>query len=276
MWLQHLFSFIGTTARIFFDAIGSTLLGRLLDIVFAMSVIVAALYKTRRDQGLVAMLGHWRQEYRAGIKFAFWSAVLIYVPVVLWSVGSAVYADHTGLVERSHSLRGTVRQDAQDLQNTKIGFGKQLSDTKIECAGFKGENGSLSRQNRDQQGTINNCQTEAIKLLTPTEQKTTALSLIYFFDRDNSKEIKTSRFLLLTNKLVSPVKINIWCDNVYLEGVSLVPIGVGGLISSGSNRLAPNSFETGVVSPSWSPTSPYMAIVNYKGAEDTVCNFQVR
>lgn len=32
-----------------------------------------------------------REEYKAGLKFDIWSAIVIYTPVVIWSLGKSVY-----------------------------------------------------------------------------------------------------------------------------------------------------------------------------------------
>jgi ABC-type sulfate transport system permease subunit len=82
MWLQHLFSFAGTVLRAFFDAIGTTLLGRLVDLAFAVSIAVAALRSVHREKGPRAMLNHWKDNYKAGVKFALCCAIIIYSPVL--------------------------------------------------------------------------------------------------------------------------------------------------------------------------------------------------
>ena len=98
MWLEHLLNLISTAASIFFVAIGTTFLGRLIDVAFAVSVVVVALDKERRDAGWAVMLNRLRQEYAPGIQFALWCALILYGPVVIWSVAKAVYDDHQFLV----------------------------------------------------------------------------------------------------------------------------------------------------------------------------------
>jgi hypothetical protein len=167
MWIQHFFSFVGTAFHIFFDAIGTTPLGRIVDIAFGASLVIVALAKTNKNHGLSAMIAHWKNKYRSALKFSAWCALIIYSPIMIWCVGKAVYEDHQGLVKRSSSQRAKMAVDAVILQRTKDECSVQTTDLKVQGAKLLGANGQLQGQNRDQQNTINNCQSEAIKLLAP-------------------------------------------------------------------------------------------------------------
>jgi hypothetical protein len=275
MWIQHLFSFIGTILHIFFDAIGSTLLGRLVDIAFGASIAIAVLLKTKREQGWRPMLKHWQEEYRSALKFSMWCALIIYGPILVWAIGKAVYEDHLGLVTRSRIQRSSIRDNASLLQTTKDELGGQVSDWKAKCAGFEGTNGALTGQNRDQQNTINHCQENAIKLLAPALQKTTP---IVIGKVDAGPGLVKIFSVLLTNKPVSPVDMFFKCDRA-ITSFAVYPIPKTPHMATMSpvNQF---TWEARINNPPWTQEAPLMTEVTYQGTADEklngVCEVDVR
>ncbi len=215
------------------------------------------------------MLSQWREEYKGPMRFALWCSLVIYGPVVIWSVGKAVYEDHEGLVGRSKAQRLTITANAATLQNTTGEFTRQLGDCGVQKAHMDGENKTLSTQNRDQQNTINNCQTQALKLLTPAAQKTTVVLL----DTDMQATPHKSRFIMITNKDVNPVASHVICNQALSSGF-LQPIGAPATMGGSPVKLAPNALRFFIQSPPWTPTEPFLMTVTYEGA-DIVCRFDL-
>lgn len=149
----------------------------------------------------------------------------------------------------------------------------QLASVRQDSASKEAVAQTLQKQNRDQQSTIDGCLSQAMKLLTPEEQKTTP----NFFDNNNSTNvaIRTARWILLTNEALTPVRMVIQCDK-YLESASAHPIGGGAMMGSGSSRLARNAWENNIQSPAWTPAQPFIATVSYRGDEQIVCSFVAR
>lgn len=112
MWLQHMFSFIGIILRLFFNGIGTTVLGWLVDLAFASSLAIAVLLKTNKEHGWHAMLNYWRQEYKHGIRFTLLCAFIIYMPVIIWATGKAIYEDHQYFVGTAKKERNYITQFA--------------------------------------------------------------------------------------------------------------------------------------------------------------------
>ena len=96
MWV-HLGHFFGSVMGVFFNAIGTTLLGILIDLAFTGSIAAVILYQKKQTGGWRLKFDHLRAEYSSNLAFAFCVAAAVYTPVVVWSVGEAVYEDHTGL-----------------------------------------------------------------------------------------------------------------------------------------------------------------------------------
>lgn len=260
--LAHLGHFIGTVIGIFFGAIGSTLLGLLIDGAFAASLAAATLYKKSRVEGWRAMLMHWRKEYKAGLKFAIWAALIFYGPVVVWSVGRAVYEDHQGLVDRYREQRAALQRERADDS-------EHLIECRNENARLGGQKDTLNKQNRDQQDTINRCQQDAIKFLAPTDQKTTSIT---FGSRTSPDGNRIVSYLLLTNKIVEPVHMKTKCD-ADISSVFLGSVGISGIppaaIGYNSNAMSDGSWRTEVASPAWTPTAPYVAVVTFNGVPES-------
>lgn len=274
MWMVHLGHFLGTVIGTFFSAIGTTLLGLLIDGAFAASIAVATLYRKRRTEGWIAMLKHWRQEYKAGLRFAFWAAVIIYGPVALWSVGKAVYEDHRGLVARSQEQRIAIKVEAQKLQVQTDSDAKNITACQNQVSRMGGQNDTLNKQNHDQQDTINNCQAQALKLLAPEPFKITPVLLD---PATPGVDLQSPRWLLITNKTVTPIDLIVQCSRRIIS-VSGQVLGGGGSIQLGGSarKLADNEYELSIASPAWSPITPLSATVSYSGGEFITCNFVER
>jgi hypothetical protein len=120
------------------------------------------------------------------------------------------------------------------------------------------------------QASLAQLSSKILDINKPAVQKITPI----FFDKDESKSPSTARFLLLTNKDVSPVAMQINC-NGSLESVSLASLGGGPRGSTEPSRLAPNSFEIEISTPAWTPTAPIMATVFYYRT-DIVCSFSLK
>ena len=271
MWLHHLLNLLASAGSIFFNAIGTTLLGRVIDIAFAISLAITVLYKTHREQGMSAMMKHWRQEYKAGIHFALWCALIIYFPVAIWSLVKAVYEDHLDLVTRSRVQRSLISGDAAELQKTKNALGGQISDWQAKCSGMEGANGVLSNQNRDQQNTINNCQSQALKLLKPEDLK------VYFFPVQSVPKggEKWVVYVAVTNKIVTPVYIEVDCDGPIFnpQGYAL-----NNLFMNYGSRMNPDGkgFSFGITSPAFAPNQPLGIEYGYTGDKAPNCELKTR
>jgi len=275
MWLQHLFSFIGTVIRGFFEGIGTTILERVIDIAFASSLAVAILHKTKKDHGWRAMLTHWRQEYRTGLRFTLWCALVIYGPVLAWAIGKAAYEDHQYFVGRTGHLQRVIGENAVNFSSTQKTLEGQISDWRVKCSSLEGANGVLGSQNRDQQNTINNCQTQALKLLTPEAEKMTVITM---YDVSPSAHDRLAEFVLLINKTITPVRLSVVCDKQVTQGMGS-PAGGGAFIGR-TDLLPPNGLQVGQVGqadPAWTPVSPLMITMHYASdAPDIKCSFTRR
>ena len=212
----------------------------------------------------------WDTDAKFTLKVSLIAAACVYIPIALWSVGKGMYEDHEGLVARSRTQNLALRADAETLQRQKENDALQLSDCQQKNARVGGQNEVLNNQNRAQQNTINNCQTQALKLLTPVAQKTT----VVFFSEDDSKTPAEARFLLLTNQPVTPVDMVVQC-NASLESVMVGPVGKA-MMGGGNQRLGPNVQEATVDSPAWTPTVPFMATISYYRGGSIVCSFNLR
>jgi hypothetical protein len=264
-------------------ALGSTWLGLLFPLWgFLLAQLIILLL-----DGWNKMNTHWKQNVVRG----FFVAVAAWASLFVWCLIKTAYTDHVGLVSRVGALRRIVDTDAQNKLNAvaavRQDIGLQLSGLQQSCAEMKGANGVLTKQTIDQQETINNCQTQALKLLTPEEEKLTVLT---WEDKANNTEHEAS-YLLITNKVVTPVNITGSCD-VPLSAISAIPLShVAGGGYSGGARIIPSNrpyvplfygaqlgseFSIGFSTPAWSPNSPIRMDVSYISTRTATCKFTVR
>jgi hypothetical protein len=279
MWLHHMFNLLANAASVFVEAIGTTWLGLGLAILFGLSTAGATAYRIYQQHGWEAMLDHWRDDAKIALRISGICAALIYVPIVFWSVGKAIYVDHQYLVSFGRQQSKTIKQNGSAFDGIRTNMEGQIVGWRTKCAGFEAANGVMTNQNRDQQNTINRCQEDALKLLTPAIQKTTGIPLEQTdggTDKDGRGLVK-AHFLLLTNKEVSPVDMDVSCD-AQISSVNVYPVPV--VTHGGSqNRINDSNWEARVGFP-WTAEAPLMAEVIYYGTHGvkstTVCRFNLR
>lgn len=110
MWLQHLHHFIVACADVFIRSLGSTWLGFAINVLFAIGTTAITLYIVRRKRGKEAMIMHWREELRTAFLVGLTCAAVLYVPLIFYSVGKAVYEDHENLVQVSTGQREAIKR----------------------------------------------------------------------------------------------------------------------------------------------------------------------
>jgi len=266
--LPHFFSLFGRAMSMFFNDIGSTLLGRLLDLAFASSLAVAILLKTKKEHGWRAMLNHWRKEYRGAIKFSLLAAGAVYGPLIAWCFVRTVYLDHMTLVQSIAEKRGVIAKTNQTLQETRGSLNSQISDLRSDCSRLDGANKVLDRQNKDQQNTINNCQSQAINLLKPKPFGWHAIAL------EKAEEMPTesrSRWLLLANKDISPpLEFRFSCTPSIVSAEVKV---VGTAADVRTTKLNEQVWGFQLRSPAWGPDSPILVNTITAKTAETKCEF---
>jgi hypothetical protein len=166
------------------------------------------------------MRSHWKDNLILG----FTVASVAWTALFLWCVILAIGDDHSKLVSKIRELHNETAQAAKS-----IGAERQVLATQIEslraqritleqqCAVKDGIAQTLQNQNRDQQSTINDCLSQAMKLLTPEAFRQTILYLDDLHPGPQSAAMKTARFLILTNKTITPLRMAIGCDSSVAE-----------------------------------------------------------
>jgi hypothetical protein len=268
MWLHHLFNLLASATSIFVDVIGTTFLGLFLGIAFALATALATLWRIRLKHGADAMRKHWEDDIKIGLRVSLVCAAVIYIPVIVWSVGKAVYNDHQQLVQRSHDQRHAIYTDASTLQKSITDFNKQLADCGTQKATLTGTNGALTNQNRDQQNTINNCQDQALKLLAPQPFH----HLVVVIDSEIVGNKRKTIWILLTNERRSSVQFETTC-NTNIESLR-ADIGREGIssVSHDPNDLKVWRFQ--IASPAWTPESPIVVHTVTDRTNAITCTFE--
>jgi hypothetical protein len=128
------------------------------------------------------------------------------------------------------------------------------------CATKDAVNQTLQRQNRDEQVLIAGCQSQALKLLTPTELKTTPLVL---HSDEGDRPEKTIEWIIVANKSVDHPRMLIQCNRPLTS--ALITIVGTGTTSSGPTRISQNAWQQDIISPAWGPTDPMYAKLSYTG-----------
>jgi len=142
--------------------------------------------------GLVPLVARLFPAYQRGkwpaVKTEVWKDALwglltslsVWVLLFFWFFAMAVYQDHRGLAKRAGELHNKVLLDKQTsdttLAATQNRLGSEINTLRTDCAVKDGIDQTLQKQNRDEQVLIAGCQSQALKLLTPEQEKMTVLS----------------------------------------------------------------------------------------------------
>jgi len=227
-------------------------------------------------EGLSVILFGWpsvKENWGKTVGVGFAVVGVFWTCLFLWCAVKTTFADHQKLVERVAGLHknlvDTRSDDASNLSQVGQGLNAQIGKLKQDCAYKEGQNATLLNQNRDQQSSINNCQTQALKLLVPEAFKMTPLMMS---DEKQSDDVQQAKILMLTNQTVTPVKMRMGCNRV-LKSASVWILGSGTMAGGGGVDVQ-NIFDIGIDSPAWSTISPLLITVSYAGQAGILCQFQ--
>jgi hypothetical protein len=270
MWLHHLVNLLASVLSIFVESIGTTWLGLWLGVAFGLATILASMWHIRRKHGRDAMVKHWEENAKIALRVSIVCASIVYLPIFLWSVGKAVYEDHRYLVGYTKIQKENARRDVTIFDEERKESEKQIGDWRTKCAGFESAKDVLTTQNRDQQNTINNCQTQALHLLQQPDLKITPVRIEDFIDPDPNRGRKTI-YVVLTNRKLSPVHLNISCDR---ELLTISTARLDGAAGIGSSVKTMRTMEVVLIMPTWSPEIPIIVDLYYFSGPQIHCEFR--
>src|SRR5258708_17242538 len=121
------------------------------------------------------------------------------------------------LMKANNNIDRLNRELPLQAQRMTLERDSAVNAARVECAFKNGANETLQKQNRDQQTLIAACQNQAIGLLKPEPFKETILYLDDFHAGKPNPAMKSARFLILTNKTITPVRMAIGCNSSISE-----------------------------------------------------------
>ncbi len=230
-------------------------------------------------EGRTLRVGGW-QGMREHVQRDAWVLLGAYFLLFGWAVIQTIYKDHMYLVDRSRTLARSLstqqKTNEAQLQQTKNALGSALTDLKVQCGIKDGMNSALETQNRDQQGTINNCQTQALKLLVPPKWKT-SFRLIGGHD-DTLGPSRRYEVLMLTNKPVFPVMLQVVCARNITSIHASVLGDTGTTMLKTPKQISPANYEISILNPPWTPDAPIVTSLTLGGIgkdSELPCSFQM-
>ena len=264
MVLHHLVNLLFQAAEMVPTALGSTWIG----IFFPVWVFIIAEILTGFFNGWQTLKA-WAKNVGLGIAVALTAWGGLFVCCLI----GAIYRDHLYFVAKSGEYRskaqGANEGGTANLAALRQDLGLAYTKLQTSCAKTEGKEEALDKQNRDQQGTINKCQAESIKLLSPQPLRWVPLALDKVIDGNTIK----GKWIVVTNKTVIPIDLIIDCDK---------PITAlnGSVVASPSlaqaARLTDNSWELKISAPAWDPVNPILVNTITTGVQDSVCKFKLR
>jgi hypothetical protein len=265
-WIRCIFKAFWDSA--FF--IGTNKTGIAYAAIITVASVVWSMYRRAKTSG------GWTAVIRSGedLLAVFGSSAIIafcaWGLVFFGHLISAPYGLYSDAEAGTRQANAASYQKSRECGEATKRLSDNLAGIKADLANANGKDEVLNKQNRDQQSTIDGCLSQAMKLLTPEALKTTPL----VFDNETVGEIKKVRWLVIANKTITPVQMNVSCDKP-LEDGSVWIVG-SGLLAGGAGKVGPQVLGVNISTPAWSPTSPLLITMSYRGGGDIACHFALR
>ncbi len=118
MW-PHFVSLLLRALHNFLGLLGTTALGWAAPLLDSLFTIGLTLFFIQRREGRVAMLAHWKQNATVTLKVMFKVTLVIYLPLLSYSVIRTVYDDHESLVSHVRELRRYAENQKQQEEQLR-------------------------------------------------------------------------------------------------------------------------------------------------------------
>jgi hypothetical protein len=192
----------------------------------------------------------------------FAALVACYTLLWVYCAFSLDYSDHSTLSSEVQTLQKANDKSAEHERYA-------ILEARNKCAETVGENRTLGQQNRDQQNTINNCQMQALRLLSPEKLRITTA---YYGVGESTEVIKRILVVGLINREVTPIDVTLRC-NAEINPIRELSIGTGGAyINRSVHQIDAHTLRLKLESPSWTPVRP-LGIELATETGNLTCNF---
>jgi hypothetical protein len=228
MW-HHFVNLLYQSVGAFLSALGTTLLGWLVQGIIWFGAIEAATYLlVWRLRGKAAMKDRFAENFKTG--FYAWSIVMvvIYGTIFGWQVIKAVYDDHQNLAAQVQGLRNAPKPTCPTCPQ-------------------------------------------------PGDQRLKILTRYYAMKDNATVNEKSGRVMLiegLTNKPITPVDVNLNCD----QDITLLNqpwLGIGGMYTFEKwKMIGKRGLQIRIGSPAWTPEAP-LGVPVFIEAKDIDCKFEL-
>lgn len=209
---------------------------------------VAVTWPEKLSAAQAFLLSHWERTIR------LWFVVLS----VFW-IGHAldlVRRNSDSLSSQNYSLSKKI----DSISSTCTADKNQL---RVADAADKSRADTLSAQNRDQQNTINNCQTQALNLLTPKPFKQTVLTMLTN-EPAPLPPLDRAEIMLLSNKSIEPVNMRITCNHD-IRKLMFHILGKSNMTMGRQVRVAANTIDLNIQSPPWDMETALWIRIDHEG-----------
>lgn len=181
-------------------------------------------------------------------------AILFLVAFFLCSCFLSWVDKDDALVLAEAQKQAQQKQNEVDLQKINNAYGT----LQATCAYQHGVMDTLGTQNRDQQNTINNCQTEALKRLIPEMENHGSFEVL------GAGNDHQSFYIYTTNRVIQPTAVVVECDKDLIDLDAFV-MGRQERFHPRFTKIGEHKyvFQTGL---EWTPTAPIQIGQTFSGS----------
>ena len=231
------------------SSLGSNALGLVWPVVIVLcgEIIACFVYGWR------AMISKWKNASLIGLA----ALGICYTLLFLWCGLRLNYYDHLEL-ETANARLKSDNGSATSHENIAV------LRAQSECSKTLGANETLTRQNRDQQNTINNCQNQALTLIAPKQLRFSVKIAGLGIDESGPQgRVERTLIIVSTNKTVDPVLGTLKCDQEFHVYGWNTTIDAHYLMTVANERKSLYEFPVEINTPAWTPDN-YLVFASWR------------
>jgi hypothetical protein len=255
-------------------------------IAFAILVLLLTILWLVKKHGWTDAMKHWWRTAGEGLVIAIVAWVLILIVHLIWEP----YHIQEDMAKNRSQLQKVYDQQGSEFTICRANFQTEQAKTQLlsdrvtsQQAIINSQQGTFNAQQNTfnaqqatlsaQQTTMNSCMATLGDLEKPQPLKITPFPLGVVEGRKNPTVARYSTdFVLLTNKIITPVRLVVTCEPGLVQAGGGV-LGTAGSMGGGWNILpSPKSYGIGFSSPAWTPDSP-MLVTIFSNEKITGCSF---
>lgn len=186
------------------------------------------------------------------------------------------YVSRTGRerdLKSAHSERDYALAEKSLAQQSNTSCQAALNGSVQNASKALNQSQQILSQTQQAQSKVQDCLLELGKAQQGEPEKITAWRLSLLPARPRTPGQFSASWIILTNKVVTPIRVLMTCDAPIID-LDQTVLGTGGTTSGGwGGNFSDNEFGIGITSPAWTPQNPLLITIS-TSQQQISCRFR--